>query len=93
VPRAGGDLTVTAEAPRAPGLWAPAWAIGAVLSVVGVAVGFVVTVSVNERRLDNIEAHLARLDQLDDASAADRRDFAVRLGRLEDGGTFGRGHP
>jgi hypothetical protein len=56
-------------------------------------VGFVVTVSINQRRLDDLDAHLARLDRLDDASAADRRDFAVRLGRLEGGGTFGRGHP
>jgi heme exporter protein D len=80
-------------APVTPGLWAPAWAVGAVLSVVGVVVGFVVTVSINQRRLDDMDAHLARLDRLDDASAADRRDFAVRLGRLEDGGTFGRGHP
>jgi demethoxyubiquinone hydroxylase (CLK1/Coq7/Cat5 family) len=84
---------VADDPPRAPGLWAPAWAVGAVLAVAGAGVGFVVTVSVNERRLDNIEDHLARLDRLDDASAADRRDFAVRLGRLEDGPTFGRGHP
>jgi hypothetical protein len=91
MPRAGGDLTVTQPPPS--GLWAPAWAVGALVSVAVAVVGFVVTVSLNQRRLDDMDAHLARLDRLDDASAADRRDFAVRLGRLEDGGTFGRGHP
>lgn len=71
------------DPPRGPGLWTPAWVVGILLAVAGAAVGFVITVSANQRRLDEVDAHLARLDRLDDASAADRRDFAVRLGRLE----------
>jgi heme exporter protein D len=87
-------VTEARPEPRAPGLWTPAWAAGIVLSVIVFAVGFVITVSVNERRLDNIDDHLARLDRLDDASAADRREFAVRLGRLEaDTAVDRRGHP
>jgi heme exporter protein D len=71
--------------PRAPGLWVPYALLGVLFSIVVFAGTFIGTVRVMERHLDEVDHHLARLDRLGDAAADDRREFAVRLGRLEAG--------
>jgi hypothetical protein len=65
--------------PRAPGVSVPYALLGVLFSIVVFAGTFIGTVRV--------------MDRLGDAAADDRREFAVRLGRLEAGAPHDRRGP
>lgn len=85
---------MTQEAPRAPGVWVPFAAFGFIFAFITFAGAYIGTIRVIERDLAGIEQHLGRLDRVEEEAVTDRREFAVRLGRLEAAiGGDRRGHP